>query len=151
MALVKSGWLWRQSSVLRRWKRHWFDLWMDGGLVYYPDDSRRNIEERIVLNYNCLNVRSGHDCGAWKTALQDMRSNPIYVYNPYDDYYQTVPMNAHQAVYVNRGCCGHGYGPGHILVRDERDTLGEQMALGLLAGALTTSALSSLIWLPCWF
>ncbi|CAJ0958282.1 unnamed protein product [Ranitomeya imitator] len=37
MALVKSGWLWRQSSVLRRWKKQWFDLWMDGALVYYPD------------------------------------------------------------------------------------------------------------------
>ncbi|XP_018428055.1 PREDICTED: pleckstrin homology domain-containing family B member 1 [Nanorana parkeri] len=188
MALVKSGWLWRQSSLLRRWKKHWFDLWMDGGLVYYPDDSRQNIEERITLKYNCLNVQSGQECGeiqppegshqnslvtvelrdrarlllcaeseddavAWKISLQDMKSTPVYFYNPYDDYYQTVPMNAHHAVYVNHGYCGPGYGPGmtQVVVRDQRDTFGEQMALGLLAGAITSSALSSLIWMPCWF
>ncbi|XP_056417184.1 pleckstrin homology domain-containing family B member 1 isoform X4 [Hyla sarda] len=189
MAVVKSGWLWRQSSALRRWKKHWFDLWMDGGLVYYPDESRRNIEERILLKFNCVNVRSGQECGAdiqppegseqeslltvdlrdhsrlllcaeseddavaWKLALLDARSHPVYVYNPYDDNYHTVPVNSHQAMYVNHGYCGHGYGPGvaHVLIRDDRDSFGEQMALGLLAGALTTSALSSLIWLPCWF
>ncbi|XP_077307343.1 pleckstrin homology domain-containing family B member 1 [Lithobates pipiens] len=188
MAVVKSGWLWRQSSVLRRWKKHWFDLWMDGGLVYYPDDNRENIEERIPLRFTCLNVLSGQECGelqppegstqdslvtvefqdrsklllcaeseddavAWKMALQDMRSNPVYIYNPYDDYYQTVPMNAHHAVYVDHGYCGHGYAPGmtHVVVRDQRETFGEQMALGLLAGALTSSALGSLMWLPCWF
>ncbi|XP_068122690.1 pleckstrin homology domain-containing family B member 1 [Hyperolius riggenbachi] len=188
MALVKSGWLWRQSSVLRRWKKNWFDLWMDGGLVYYADDSRQHMEERIPLKYNCLNARSGQECGdlqppegsnrdsllvvelrdrarlllcaeseddavAWKIAIQDSRAQPVYVYNPYDDYYHAVPPNAHQSVYVNPGYCGHGYGPGmmQIMVRDERDTFGEQLALGLLAGAITSSALSSLIWLPCWF
>ncbi|XP_071989961.1 pleckstrin homology domain-containing family B member 1 [Engystomops pustulosus] len=188
MALVKSGWLWRQSSVLRRWKKHWFDLWLDGGLVYYPDDTRQNVEERIVLKNNCVNVRSGQECGgdvqppegslqdsllvidlrdvsrlwlcaeseddavAWKFALLDARS-PMCIYNPYDDNYHTVPVNAHQAVYVDHGYCGHGYGPGmaHVIVRDNRDSYGQQMVLGLLAGALTSSALSSLIWLPCWF
>ncbi|KAM3933947.1 pleckstrin homology domain-containing family B member 1 [Leptodactylus fuscus] len=187
MALVKSGWLWRQSSVLRRWKKQWFDLWMDGALVYYPDDRRQSIEERIVLKYNCVTVRSGKECGdiqppegsnresllvidmrdhsrlllcaeneddavAWKFALLDAKT-PVYVYNPYDDNYNTVPVNSHQAVYVNHGHCGHGYGPGvaHVIVRDNRDSLGEQMALGLLAGAITTSALSNLLWLPCWF
>ncbi|XP_075054627.1 pleckstrin homology domain-containing family B member 1 [Mixophyes fleayi] len=185
MAVVKSGWLWRQSSVLRRWKKHWFDLWLDGGLVYYPDDSRQNMEKRILLKHNCVDVKSGRECGdilppeasvqesllsvhmrdrsrlllcaeneddavAWKMALQDARSYPMYAYNPYDDNYQTVPINAHEAVYVNPGYYGHGYAPGFI-IRENRDTFGEQMTLGLLAGALTTSALSSLMWLPCWF
>ncbi|XP_063807253.1 pleckstrin homology domain-containing family B member 1 isoform X2 [Pseudophryne corroboree] len=188
MAVVKSGWLWRQSSLLRRWKRHWFDLWMDGGLVYYTDESRQNMEEQILLKSNCVNVKSGQECGdmlppegscqdflltvemrdrsklylcaeseddavAWKMALEDARFHPVHVYNPYDDNYQTVPVNAHQAVYIDHGYCGRGYAPGltHVIVRDDRDAYGEQMALGLLAGALTTSALSSLIWLPCWF
>ncbi|KAM9321671.1 pleckstrin homology domain-containing family B member 1 [Gastrophryne carolinensis] len=189
MALVKSGWLWRQSSVLRRWKKHWFDLWLDGGLVYYPDDSRGSMEERIPLKHNCLNVRAGDECGeleppegselislltidlrdrarlllcaeseddavAWKMAIEEVQAQPVYVYNPYDDYYQTVGPNAHHAVYVNHGYYGQGYAPGmpHIVVRDERSTFGEHMALGMLAGAATTSALSSaLFWLPCWF
>ncbi|KAM4048568.1 pleckstrin homology domain-containing family B member 1 isoform 2-T4 [Anomaloglossus baeobatrachus] len=188
MALVKSGWLWRQSSVLRRWKKHWFDLWMDGRLLYYPDESRRRIEESILLRNNCANVRSGQECGdipppggsnqeslltidmrdhsrlllcaeseddavAWKFALQDARSQPVYIYNPYDDNYQTVPVNSHQAVYVDHGCYGPGYGPGvaHVIIRDERRTFGDNMAVALMTGALATSALSSFVWMPCWF
>ncbi|XP_053312643.1 pleckstrin homology domain-containing family B member 1 [Spea bombifrons] len=190
MALVKSGWLWRQSSVLRRWKRHWFDLWMDGGLVYYPDETRRNIEERILLKFNCVNVKAGLECGdiqppeggdrealvtvdlrdqsrlllcaespddaaAWKLALLDAKMYPVYVYDPYDDHYQAVPLNAHHAVYINPGYGGCGYGPGMtpVIIRDDpyRSTYGEQLALGMLAGAVTGSALGSLMWLPCWF
>ncbi|XP_077155979.1 pleckstrin homology domain-containing family B member 1 [Ranitomeya variabilis] len=182
MALVKSGWLWRQSSVLRRWKKQWFDLWMDGALVYYPDDSRRSKEERILLRNNCVTVRAGQECGdipppdgsnqeslltidmrdhcrlllcaeseddavAWKFALLDAGSQPVYVYNPYDDSYQTVPVNSHH------GCYGPGYGHGvtHVIIRDRRSTLGEHMAVGFLSGALVSSALNSFIWMPCWF
>ncbi|XP_073517376.1 pleckstrin homology domain-containing family B member 1 isoform X2 [Phyllobates terribilis] len=188
MALVKSGWLWRQSSVLRRWKKHWFDLWLDSRLIYYPDESRRSVEARILLKHNCVNVRSGQECGdisppdgsnqeslltidmrdhsrlllcaeskddavAWKFALLDARFQPMYVYNPYDDNYQTVPVNSHQAVYVNHNYYGPGYGPGvpHVIIRDGRSTFGQHMALGLLSGALATTALNSLIWMPCWF
>ncbi|XP_073404663.1 pleckstrin homology domain-containing family B member 1 [Dendrobates tinctorius] len=188
MALVKSGWLWRQSSVLRRWKKHWFDLWMDGALIYYSDQSRQSMEERILLKSNCVTVRSGQECGdipppegsnqeslltidmrdhcrlllcaeseddavAWKFALQDARSQLVYLYNPYDDSYQTVPVNSHRAVYVNHGCYGPGYGPGgpHVIIRDRSSTLGEHMAVGFLSAALATSALNSLFWMPCWF
>ncbi|MEE6473236.1 hypothetical protein FKM82_009903 [Ascaphus truei] len=63
MALMKSGWLWRQSSILRRWKKHWFDLWIDGGLVYYQDENRQNMEERILLKYNTRDVKAGRACG----------------------------------------------------------------------------------------
>ncbi|KAM4795523.1 pleckstrin homology domain-containing family B member 1 [Rhinophrynus dorsalis] len=190
MAFMKSGWLWRQSSFLRRWKKHWFDLWLDGGLVFYPDENRQNFEERISLKYNCMNVRTGRECGdlippegseqgsliivdlrdnsrlllcaeseddalAWKMAFLEVKHNPVYVYDPCDDHYQAVPLNAHNAMYVNPGYYGHGYGPwlNPALVRDDpyRISYGEQLALGMLAGAVTGSALSSLMWLPCWF
>ncbi|KAM8975662.1 pleckstrin homology domain-containing family B member 1 [Pelodytes ibericus] len=190
MALLKSGWLWRQSSILRRWKKCWFDLWMDGGLVYYPDENRQNIEERILLKFHCMNIKSGLECGdiqppdgcirealltmdmrdhsrlmlcaesaddavAWKMAIVDAKAYPVYVYDPYDDQYQSVPMNAHHAVYVTPPYGGCGYAPGltHILFREDRSNhhYGEQLALGMLAGAAAGSALGSLMWLPCWF
>ncbi|CAJ0958280.1 unnamed protein product [Ranitomeya imitator] len=74
-------------------------------------------------------------------------SQPVYIYNPYDDSYQTVPVNSHH------GCYGPGYGHGvtHVIIRDRRSTLGEHMAVGFLSGALASSALSSFIWMPCWF
>ncbi|OCT93355.1 pleckstrin homology domain-containing family B member 1 [Xenopus laevis] len=186
MALVKSGWLWRQSCVLRRWKKHWFDLWLDGNLLYYPDENRRTVEDRFPMKYNCVNVRAGQECGdilppdgstqeslvtvelrdrsnlllcaeseddavAWQMALMDTQFYPVNVYDPYDDHYQAVPFNAHHAAYTNQGYYGHGYVP--FIVRDDpyRYSYGEQTEQGILAGAVTGSALRSLVWLPCWF
>ncbi|KFQ32613.1 Pleckstrin homology domain-containing family B member 1, partial [Mesitornis unicolor] len=62
MALVKSGWLWRQSSILRRWKRNWFVLYLDGSLVYYHDETQRDMDGRIHIKYSCRDVRIGREC-----------------------------------------------------------------------------------------
>ncbi|KAM9602189.1 pleckstrin homology domain-containing family B member 1 isoform 1-T8 [Morphnus guianensis] len=62
MALVKSGWLWRQSSILRRWKRNWFVLYLDGSLVYYHDETQRDMDGRIHVKYSCRDVKTGREC-----------------------------------------------------------------------------------------
>ncbi|XP_062434364.1 pleckstrin homology domain-containing family B member 1 [Rhea pennata] len=191
MALVKSGWLWRQSSILRRWKRSWFVLYLDGGLVYYQDESSRAAEGRMHVRHGCRGVRAGAACRAaqppegksrdcllalalrdgsaatlcaesaddavaWKEAVLEARATPVHVYDPYDDdYYQTVPLDSHQAAYVGSG--GYGRQPGapggtRVVVREDPYRVsGDQMALGLLAGAATGAALGSFMWMPCWF
>ncbi|XP_074072945.1 pleckstrin homology domain-containing family B member 1 isoform X2 [Macrotis lagotis] len=234
MALVKAGWLWRQSSILRRWKRNWFTLWLDGTLGYYKDDSLEEEEDRVLIRFNCREVKVGQECPevqlpegrnrdsllmvylrdgprlilcaetkdealAWKAALLEANSTPealgavgtvplwrwrarprgrcvvrewhanvgwpfswarrrwVRIYDPYDDYYQMVPPNAHDATYIRTGYYGPQYGaPGvtHVILRDSpyygRDTGGE-LAMGMLAGAATGAALGSLMWMPCWF
>uniref|UniRef100_A0A8C9NIL6 Pleckstrin homology domain containing B1 n=1 Tax=Serinus canaria TaxID=9135 RepID=A0A8C9NIL6_SERCA len=148
MALVKSGWLWRQSSILRRWKRNWFVLYLDGSLVYYHDETQRDMDGRIHIKYSCRDVRIGRECKdvqppegrsrdclltvvlrdgskttlcaeseddavAWKMAVLEAKSTPVHVYDPYDDdYYQTVPLDSHQAAYISSGHYGHQYGGG---------------------------------------
>ncbi|MGH0141350.1 UNVERIFIED_CONTAM: hypothetical protein FKN15_036789 [Acipenser sinensis] len=62
MAYVKSGWLLRQSTILRRWKKNWFDLWSDGRLVFYDDQHRRDMEDKIHMKVDCINIRSGDMC-----------------------------------------------------------------------------------------
>ncbi|XP_042271824.1 pleckstrin homology domain-containing family B member 2 isoform X2 [Thunnus albacares] len=62
MAMVKSGWLHRQSTILRRWKRNWFDLWADGRLVFYNDQQRRDMEDDIHMRVDCINIRSSAAC-----------------------------------------------------------------------------------------
>lgn len=62
MAMVKSGWLHRQSTILRRWKRNWFDLWSDGRLVFYNDQQRRDMEDDIHMKVDCINIRSSAAC-----------------------------------------------------------------------------------------
>ncbi|XP_029905374.1 pleckstrin homology domain-containing family B member 2 [Myripristis murdjan] len=62
MSIVKSGWLHRQSTILRRWKRNWFDLWADGRLVFYDDQQRRDMEDDIHMRVDCINIRSSTAC-----------------------------------------------------------------------------------------
>uniref|UniRef100_A0A2I3GMP6 PH domain-containing protein n=1 Tax=Nomascus leucogenys TaxID=61853 RepID=A0A2I3GMP6_NOMLE len=102
MAFVKSGWLLRQSTILKRWKKNWFDLWSDGHLIYYNDQTQQNIEDKVHMPVDCINICTGQeycmlqivcrdgktislcaestdDCLAWKFTLQDSRTNTAYV------------------------------------------------------------------------
>ncbi|XP_008941766.1 PREDICTED: pleckstrin homology domain-containing family B member 2 isoform X5 [Merops nubicus] len=62
MAFVKSGWLLRQSTILRRWKKNWFDLWSDGRLIFYDDQTRHDLEDKIHMRIHCINLRVGSEC-----------------------------------------------------------------------------------------
>uniref|UniRef100_A0A2R9C343 Pleckstrin homology domain containing B2 n=1 Tax=Pan paniscus TaxID=9597 RepID=A0A2R9C343_PANPA len=62
MAFVKSGWLLRQSTILKRWKKNWFDLWSDGHLIYYDDQTRQNVEDKVHMPMDCINIRTGQEC-----------------------------------------------------------------------------------------
>uniref|UniRef100_A0A671E1J8 Pleckstrin homology domain containing B2 n=1 Tax=Rhinolophus ferrumequinum TaxID=59479 RepID=A0A671E1J8_RHIFE len=62
MAVVKSGWLLRQSTILKRWKKNWFDLWSDGHLIYYDDQTRQSVEDKVHMPVDCINIRTGHEC-----------------------------------------------------------------------------------------
>ncbi|KAJ8278077.1 hypothetical protein GJAV_G00083560 [Gymnothorax javanicus] len=62
MAYVKSGWLLRQSTILRRWKKNWFDLWSDGRLIFYDDQDRRDMEDQVHMKVDCINIRTGPAC-----------------------------------------------------------------------------------------
>ncbi|XP_068188288.1 pleckstrin homology domain-containing family B member 1 [Antennarius striatus] len=79
MALLRSGWLWRQTSVLRRWKLNWCDLWIDGSLCFYKTDSRRELEQRISLKMTCVDVRSGLECGDVTPPENHPRENRLVV------------------------------------------------------------------------
>ncbi|CAL9684934.1 unnamed protein product [Knipowitschia caucasica] len=79
MALLKSGWLWRQTSVLRRWKLNWCDLWMDGSLCFYTTESRRSLEQRVSLKTLCMDVRSGLECGDVTPPESNPRENLVVV------------------------------------------------------------------------
>ncbi|XP_029555891.1 pleckstrin homology domain-containing family B member 1-like isoform X1 [Salmo trutta] len=181
IALLKSGWLWRQTSILKRWKLNWCDLWIDGSLVFYKTDSRREFEHRVGLKTSCVSVKSGLESAglsppenhpsenmvvvqlrdgstvilcansedealAWKLTILEARRNP-FPYDPYDDSYQSVPMDGNNTIYLAPGSGTH-----HILIqRDPYDGIGEQVALGLLAGMAAGAAMRSFLWMPLFF
>ncbi|KAM8954379.1 pleckstrin homology domain-containing family B member 2 [Pelodytes ibericus] len=62
MAYVKCGWLLRQSTILKRWKKNWFDLWSNGYLIYYSDQERQDMEDKIYMQIDCANIRVGNEC-----------------------------------------------------------------------------------------
>ncbi|XP_053704031.1 pleckstrin homology domain-containing family B member 1 [Synchiropus splendidus] len=177
MALLRSGWLWRQTSVLKRWKLNWCDLWVDGSLRFYKTDTRRELEHRVNLKTMCLDVRSGLECGgvcppessprenlllvqlrdgstlnlcsnsedesiAWKLTLLETRRNPVFTYDPYDDSYQTLPLNSYQTIYLAPGT--HQV----VLQRDPFDGVADSLAMGILAGLAAGAAMRSFLWMP---
>ncbi|XP_003976649.2 pleckstrin homology domain-containing family B member 1 isoform X1 [Takifugu rubripes] len=79
MALLKSGWLWRQTSVLKRWRLNWCDLWINGSLCFYKSDSRRELEHRVNLKMTCVDVRCGLECGDQTPPENNPRENRITV------------------------------------------------------------------------
>ncbi|XP_041418159.1 pleckstrin homology domain containing B2 L homeolog isoform X2 [Xenopus laevis] len=62
MAFIKSGWMLRQSTILKRWKKNWFDLWSNGCLVYYSDQERQDMEDEIYMQTECISIRVGNEC-----------------------------------------------------------------------------------------
>uniref|UniRef100_A0A3Q2R1M1 Pleckstrin homology domain containing B1 n=1 Tax=Fundulus heteroclitus TaxID=8078 RepID=A0A3Q2R1M1_FUNHE len=176
MALLKSGWLWRQA-ILKRWKLNWCDLWIDGSLCFYKSDSRRELEQRVGLKSTCIDVRSGlevippesnprenlvgihlrdgstlnlcansEDESAWKLTLLETRRNPVFTYDPYDDSYQAIPLNGYHTVYITPGATHQ-----LIVQRDPFDGVMESVALGLLAGMAAGTAMRSFLWMPFFF
>lgn len=79
MALLKSGWIWRQSSIFRRWKLNWADLWIDGSLCFYSSDRRRNLELRVSLKTNTVDVRHGLECGDVSPPESNPRENLLVI------------------------------------------------------------------------
>ncbi|NWW24337.1 PKHB1 protein, partial [Falcunculus frontatus] len=228
MALVKSGWLWRQSSILRRWKRNWFVLYLDGSLVYYHDETQQDMDGRIHIKYSCRDVRIGRECKdvqppegrsrdclltvvlrdgskttlcaqseddavAWKMAVLEAKSTPVRLHPPEQGHHPGMGFGiqdsgrgrlpqpcsfpgltlslgglpkTHYAASGSKvpGATGKRVGKGwmppsmaapgvtHVIVREDPYRVsGDQMALGLLAGAATGAALGSFMWMPCWF
>lgn len=61
MAFVKSGWLLWESTILKHWK-NWFDLWSDGHLIYYGDQTRQSVEDEVHVAVDCINICVGYEC-----------------------------------------------------------------------------------------
>uniref|UniRef100_H3BVX0 Pleckstrin homology domain containing B1 n=1 Tax=Tetraodon nigroviridis TaxID=99883 RepID=H3BVX0_TETNG len=78
MVLLRSGWLWRQTSVLRCWRLNWCDLWVDGSLCFYKSD-RRELEHRLNLRRTCVDVHSGLECGDLKPPDNNPHENRVTV------------------------------------------------------------------------
>lgn len=50
------------GSILRRWKRNWFALWLDGTLGYYHDETAQDEEDRVLIQFNVRDIKIGQEC-----------------------------------------------------------------------------------------
>lgn len=50
------------GSILRRWKRNWFALWLDGTLGYYHDETAQDEEDCVLIRFNVRNIKIGQEC-----------------------------------------------------------------------------------------
>nr|XP_021140794.1 pleckstrin homology domain-containing family B member 1 [Columba livia] len=114
MALVKSGWLWRQSSILRRWKRNWFVLYLDGSLVYYHDETQRDMDSRIHVKYSCRDVRAGRECrGERSPKSPKLRSTCAFAHLTTPKLIQAAQPTPFHLPTIPRGarCVFHSFSP----------------------------------------
>ncbi|NXR37381.1 PKHB1 protein, partial [Zosterops hypoxanthus] len=181
-------------SILRRWKRNWFVLYLDGSLVYYHDETQRDMDGRIHIKYSCRDVRIGRECKdvqppegrsrdclltvvlrdgskttlcaeseddavAWKMAVLESKSTPVRLCPSEQGNHPGTGFGIQDLGWERPSPC-HSQPPfspaapgvTHVIVREDPYRVsGDQMALGLLAGAATGAALGSFMWMPCWF
>ncbi|XP_061558934.1 pleckstrin homology domain-containing family B member 1 isoform X1 [Phycodurus eques] len=86
---------------------------------------------------------------AWKLTMLETRRNSVFMYDPYDDSYQAIPLSHYHTVYVTPGA-----GPGThqvIVQRDPFDGVFDHLAMGLLAGTAAGVAMRSFLWTPMFF
>ncbi|KAL8595602.1 hypothetical protein ACOMHN_025639 [Nucella lapillus] len=57
--IAKAGWLFRQSTVLHRWKRNWFVLYRDGLLRYFETPDSPRAEDVFILRSACKQIKTG--------------------------------------------------------------------------------------------
>ncbi|KAF5893898.1 pleckstrin homology domain-containing family B member 1-like, partial [Clarias magur] len=53
------------------------------------------------LVFLCAN--SEDEALAWKLTIMEAKRSPFYSYDPYNDAYQSVPVDGHNAVYITPG------------------------------------------------
>uniref|UniRef100_A0A3Q4BIA0 PH domain-containing protein n=1 Tax=Mola mola TaxID=94237 RepID=A0A3Q4BIA0_MOLML len=178
MALLKSGWLWRQASVLRRWKLNWCDLWVDGSLCFYKTDSRRELEHRVSLKTACVDILSGLECGDVTPPENSPRENRVVVLlrdgsmlnlcaNSEDESAWKLTLletrrnpvftydpydDSYHAIPLSSYRTVYITPPHQVIVRrDPFDGVMENVAVGLVAGMVAGTAIRSFLWMPFFF
>ncbi|NXC18596.1 PKHB1 protein, partial [Corythaeola cristata] len=129
--------------------------------VQPPEGKSRACLLTVVLrdgSKTTLCAESEDDAVAWKMAVLEAKSTPVRLHPP--------QKNGEQSRHrLWAGCgwrcppppitppfCLAAPGVTHVIVREDPYRVsGDQMALGLLAGAATGAALGSFMWMPCWF
>lgn len=59
--IAKAGWLMRQSTILKRWKKEWFALTIDGYLRYFETPDKLIGLDTINLPNDALRIRVRSD------------------------------------------------------------------------------------------
>ncbi|CAF0798588.1 unnamed protein product [Brachionus calyciflorus] len=59
--IAKAGWLYRQSSILKRWKKNWFSLSVDGYLRFFETPDDLIAKETVLLSRDVIAIVTGSD------------------------------------------------------------------------------------------
>ncbi|CAD5113162.1 DgyrCDS2351 [Dimorphilus gyrociliatus] len=55
--IARSSWLYRQSSILKRWKSSWFVLYKNGMMRFFDSPDKHVAEEVYYISKDCLAIR----------------------------------------------------------------------------------------------
>ncbi|KAF3840633.1 hypothetical protein F7725_006495 [Dissostichus mawsoni] len=77
---------------MKRWKLNWCDLWIDGNLCFYKNESRRDLEHRVSLK-TCLSPPESNPRENL-IVVQLSNGSTVFQYDPYEDSYEVIPSTA---------------------------------------------------------
>ncbi|CAH1777975.1 unnamed protein product [Owenia fusiformis] len=60
--IAKAGWLNRQSTILKRWKRSWLVLYVDGILKYFESPDSHVAEDVVLMHKDVRCMQTGTAC-----------------------------------------------------------------------------------------
>ncbi|XP_055357660.1 pleckstrin homology domain-containing family B member 2-like [Paramacrobiotus metropolitanus] len=60
-SMARSGWVYRQSSILKHWKKVWLVLQQTGELQYYDEPNKSRAKDALFMP-DTLSVQTGREC-----------------------------------------------------------------------------------------
>ncbi|NWZ70766.1 PKHB1 protein, partial [Acrocephalus arundinaceus] len=123
--------------------------------VQPPEGRSRDCLLTVVLrdgSKTTLCAESEDDAVAWKMAVLESKSTPVRLCPPEQGHHPGTGFGIQDLGWESPPFSLAAPGVTHVIVREDPYRVsGDQMALGLLAGAATGAALGSFMWMPCWF
>merc|ERR1712176_884078 len=99
--LINSGWMYKKGKVVSNWKRRYFELFDDGKLYYYTDETKRSKKTQkgiadlsIIIGLNsvdnknfevitptriwCFQCKFKSECDDWMEAMKNIEKSYLH-------------------------------------------------------------------------
>ncbi|OWF41102.1 pleckstrin homology domain-containing family B member 2-like [Mizuhopecten yessoensis] len=62
VVILKQGWIYRQKTFFRKWKKSWLVICLGGSLKYYKGKQTPRPQKTFNIKNDCMTIRTGKKC-----------------------------------------------------------------------------------------